>query len=63
VLNITGGISGSISSFGLPSLIYLYCLKEPSEKTGWLYWAAWANLVLGVMLMVSVLVNTILEFV
>ncbi len=62
VLNVTGGVSGSISSFGLPSLIYLGCLKEDSEKQGWMYWGAWINLFLAFCLIISVIANVIIDF-
>ncbi len=57
VLNITGGVAGSITSFILPSLVYLTLCPRDSMY----YWAILV-LIAGIALAISVVVDTIVAF-
>jgi hypothetical protein len=59
ILDLTGGISGSITSFILPSWIFLAI----SNKTDKLYYPSILNLVLGLAVMLSVIVITVMKYV
>lgn len=56
ILNITGGISGSITSFILPSWIFL---TLPDTKNDFLYYPAWIILILGICIMFGVVIISI----
>lgn len=57
VLNITGGVAGSIPSFILPAAMYI----KVGDKDRWLYNASWIVLVLGIILMFVVTIETIVD--
>lgn len=58
ILDLTGGISGSITSFILPSWIFL-AISDRKDK---LYWPAIVNLILGISVMLSVIILTIMKY-
>jgi len=58
ILNITGGIGGSLATFMIPAAIYM----KVAKKTYWLYKLAAAVFSVGFIFMIVVLVETCLSF-
>jgi hypothetical protein len=58
ILNLTGGIGGSLATLIMPGAIYLKVM--PSDSA--MYWHARGLCVLGVAVMFAVVIATILEF-
>eukprot|EP01036_Dinobryon_divergens_P028613 gene28613-37589_t len=58
ILNITGGVGGSLATLILPAAIYLKVMETDSP----LYKPAIGLLVFGIFIMVAVVVNTILDY-
>lgn len=59
ILDITGGIAGSLTSFVLPALIFL----AVCDHDDWLMWPARINLFLGVFIMMSVVITTAMNYI
>ena len=57
ILNLTGGIAGTIPSFILPAAMYL----KVCDNTEPFYWPSWVELILGTILGVTVTIETILS--
>lgn len=58
ILDFTGGVAGSITSFVLPALLYLKLMP----RTASLFWPAAAMLLFGIFVAITVPVASVLAF-